>query len=132
MPLGCLPRERPALLSPQQILSGFQKDSSPSPAGVEILQAGRTLGTKEMLLVLKASSSGRCYSVAKSWVETRVAGLKGTSRGRVIQHRSDATGVPAATSRVPQATCAGAGQLALSNLFCMVDLMVTVRKIGRM
>ena len=66
MPLGCLPRGRPALLSPKQLVSGFQKDSSPSPAGVEILQAGRTLGAKEMMLVLKASSSGRCCSVAKS------------------------------------------------------------------
>ena len=59
-----------------------------------------------------------------------MTGLKGTSQGRVIQQRSDATGVPAATSHVPQAICAGAGQLAVSNLFRMVDLMVTVHKIG--
>lgn len=39
---------------------------------------------------------------------------------RATQQRGDAAGVPAAASHTPQATRAGAGQLAVSNLFTWI------------
>lgn len=53
--------------------------------------------------------------------------MRGASWCRVSEQRGGATGVVAATSRVPQSTGAGAGQLAVSKLL-QVDLMVTVQK----